>query len=199
MVGPVDTNDALRLDLPPCIDAGPLRLQVPQPGDGAALCEAIAESLTDLRRFLSALPWVAAEPSPDASEAWCRRSQANFLSRTDLPFLMREAGTGRVLGACGLHRPDWQVPKVEVGYWCRSSAQGRGWVVRAVTALTEYAFTHARAVRVELVTDTENAASRRVAERCGFALEGVRRHVLRNPAGELRSLCDYARLRDDAR
>lgn len=193
----MDTNDALRLDLPLHIDAGPLRLQVPQPGDGAMLCDAITESLTDLRRFLSALPWVAAEPSPAASEAWCRRSQANFLARTDLPFLMRDAATGRVLGACGLHRPDWQVPKLEVGYWCRTSVQGQGWVTRAVTALTQYAFTHVQAVRVELVTDTENAASRRVAERCGFTLEGVRRHVLRTPAGELRSLCDYARLREN--
>lgn len=187
----------LLLDLPATLDTARLRLRVPQPGDGAALCEAVSESLPELRRFLGALPWVAAEPSAESSEAWCRRSQANFLARTDLPFLMFERASGRLLGATGLHRPDWSLPRLEVGYWCRTRALGQGWVSEAVRAIAAYAFDQAGAVKVDLVTDEEHLASRRVAERCGFTLEGVLRHASRNPAGELRNLCLYARLRDD--
>ena len=48
--------------------------------------------------------------------------------------------------------------------------------------------------RVELITDAHNTASRRVAERCGFTLEGVLRHERRGADGTLRDTCIYARL-----
>jgi RimJ/RimL family protein N-acetyltransferase len=50
------------------------------------------------------------------------------------------------------------------------------------------------AQRVELVAEDQNVASRKVAERCGFALEGVLRNVVRGPDGRLRNTCIYARL-----
>jgi RimJ/RimL family protein N-acetyltransferase len=56
------------------------------------------------------------------------------------------------------------------------------------------AFERLRARRVELVTDEENRASRRVAELCGFQLEGVHRNSLRGPDGQLRNTCIYSRL-----
>jgi RimJ/RimL family protein N-acetyltransferase len=43
--------------------------------------------------------------------------------------------------------------------------------------LTEWAFAEAGAQRIQLVIDVENPGSRRVAERCGYVLEGVMRSV----------------------
>ena len=63
----------------------------------------------------------------------------------------------------------------------------------AVTALCGFAFAHLRVVRVEIVTDEENGAARRVAEGCGFVLEGILRHERRAPDGTLRNMCIYAR------
>jgi RimJ/RimL family protein N-acetyltransferase len=57
-----------------------------------------------------------------------------------------------------------------------------------------WAFDQLGAQRVELVVDDRNIASRKVAERCGFVLEGVLRNVLRDPEGILRNTCIYARL-----
>jgi RimJ/RimL family protein N-acetyltransferase len=50
------------------------------------------------------------------------------------------------------------------------------------------------AKRVELVTDEENVASRGVAARCGFRLEGVLQNVMQSPDGRLRNSCIYAKL-----
>lgn len=186
-------NDPLLLELPAAIETPRLHLRPPCAGDGAALHEAIAESLTEMRRFLASLPWLAGEQSPELSEAWCRNAHANFLARKDLPFLLFEKTTGQLLGATGLHRPVWTTPRVEVGYWCRTSRHGEGFTTEAVEAVSRYAFEHIRAVRIELVTDEENVASRKVAERCGFVLEGVLRHERRAPDGTLRNTCMYAR------
>jgi len=190
--------DPLLLELPETIRTARLVLRTPRAGDGAAWFDALRESLPELRRHLGWLPWVASDPTLESAEVHCRTAQANFIARKDLLFLMLEPASGRVLGAGGLHRPVWSTPKVEVGYWCRTSCTGRGYIAEAVAALVDYAFVHLDAVRVELVTDAENAASRRVAERGGFTLEGTLRQERRAPDGSLRDTCIYARLRNAA-
>jgi RimJ/RimL family protein N-acetyltransferase len=187
-------NDPVLIDLPASIETERLLLRTPQSGDGPALFDAITESLPDLRRFLASLPWVATEQSLESTETFCRRAQSNFIARTDLPFLAFDKRSGDLVVSCGLHRPVWATPKLEVGYWCRSSRTGRGFVGEAVQALTQLAFEQLHAARVELITDAHNTASRRVAERCGFVLEGILRHERRAPDGTLRDNCVYARL-----
>ena len=101
---------------------------------------------------------------------------------------------GRLVGVAGLHRTDFAVPKSEVGYWSRVSTAGSGFISEAVRALADLAFGTLGVVRLEAVIDEANAASRRVAERCGFALEGIHRHDRRAADGGLRNTCIYARL-----
>jgi len=186
--------DPVLLELPSSVDTPRLLLRVPRAGDGARLHEAVRDSLPELRRFLASIPWVACEQTPEASETYCRNAAANFVARRDLPFLIFERTGGALVGATGLHRPDWNTPKIEIGYWVRTSHTGRGYIAEAVQALTRYAFEHLGAVRVELITDEANAASRRVAQRCGFTLEGVLHNERRAPDGSLRNTCIYARL-----
>ena len=186
--------DPLLLDLPTSIETERLLLRTPQAGDGAYFLAALTESLPELRRFLSSLSWVAAEPSLESSEIFCRNAHANFVSRKDLPFFLFERATGQLVGAVGLHRMVWATPKAEVGYWTRTSRSGNGLASEAVTALSSYAFQYLRVVRLELITDEENAGSRRLAERCQFELEGTLRNDQRSPEGSLRNMCIYARL-----
>lgn len=186
--------DPLLIEVPTELRTERLLLRPFRAGDGVALQEALAESIPELRRHLWFLPWVAEDPTPQSAELRCRRAAAAFMSRSDLPYLAFECASGRLVGSVGLHRTDWQLPKTEVGYWVRSSEAGKGYVSEGVNALVAWAFEGLGAVRVELVTDESNTASRRVAERCGFTLEGVLRHTMRAPDGGLRNGCIYARL-----
>jgi len=185
--------DPLLIDLPTRIDTERLLMRPPQAGDGAQFFEVLSESLVEMRRFLAVLPWVAAEPSLEAAELHCRHAHAKFVARQDLPFFLFERASGRLVGATGLHRTVWATPKTEVGYWVRTSHTGRGLITEAVEAATRYAFAHVGAVRVELITDSANEASRKVADRCGFVLEGLLTNDHRAPDDSLRSTCIYAR------
>ncbi len=186
--------DPLLIDVPVRLETSRLVLRPHRAGDGAALHEALAESITELRQFLWFLPWVAEEQTLESAEIRCRRCESNFLARSDLPFLMIEKSTGRLVGSVGLHRTDWKLPKTEIGFWIRSSASGKGYVTESVETLVTWAFAQLGVQRVELVTDEANTASRKVAERCGFQLEGILRNMQRGPDGGLRSNCVYARL-----
>jgi RimJ/RimL family protein N-acetyltransferase len=168
--------DALNEDVPERLEPPRLIVRMPQRSDAAALNAAVLESLDELR---PTMPWAQTAPSSAQSDADCRRMQAKFLLREDLTMFAfeREAdgSEGCFVGGTGLHRIDWRVRRFEVGYWCRSSRQGRGLVSEAVQALTSLAFEHLKARRVEVRMDDTNERSWRVAERCGFALEGVLR------------------------
>lgn len=98
----------------------------------------------------------------------------------------------------GLHRTDWNEPKKEVGYWLRSSEVGIGYESEGIEVLADWALTDLKAIRVELVTLEENAASRAVAVRCSFDLEGLLRNVFCGPDGNLRHRYDFAKLPSQA-
>jgi ribosomal-protein-serine acetyltransferase len=62
-----------------------------------------------------------------------------------------------------------------IGYWLDEASEGKGVMTAAVAALADDGFERYRLVRVEIRADVENTASRAVAERLGFQLEGVMR------------------------
>jgi RimJ/RimL family protein N-acetyltransferase len=189
-------TDPLLIHVPECFFTERLVIRCAQPGDGAALNAAVRQSLDALRPFV---PWADAVPTPAESEAMCRKAQARFRLREDLMLLVFErradATEGELLGGTGLHRMDWKARRFEIGYWRRTGREGRGIATEAVRALTRLAFDELLAQRVELRIDTLNRPSWRVAERCGFTLEGVLRRESLAPDGLLRDMRVYARVR----
>lgn len=182
------------LDPPSSLETPRLHLRSFVEDDAPALHEALVESLPDLRRHLGHIGWVAEAPTLESARARCRKAQADFLLRTDLPWLAFEPTTGRLVASFGLHRTDWSLPRTEIGCWVRSSQAGRGHAGEGVSALAAWALGPLKAVRVEFVTDESNHGARAVALRCGFVLEGTHRQVQRDAQGRLRNLCVYARL-----
>ncbi|MEK8034825.1 GNAT family N-acetyltransferase [Ideonella sp. DXS29W] len=185
--------DPLRFPVPESFETDRLLLRPFLESDAPDLHEALAESVDELRANLWFLPWVAEEQTLESAGVRCRRARANFLLRTDLPYLVFDKAQGRLVASVGLHRTDWTLPKTEVGYWVRSTETGKGYASEAVSVLTAWALSGLGAQRVELVTDELNTGSRGVAERCGFALEGILRSTMRSPDGRLRNSCVYAR------
>ncbi len=185
----MDTIDPLLIELPAELLTSRLRLAPPAPGDGLLLNRAIVESFAELRVWMD---WAVTMPSVVESERFVRDSAARYLRRDDLPLFMRRRDTDEFVGATGMHRIDWQVPRFEIGYWCRTSLVGRGYVSEAVAAITRFAFDSLDAARVEIRTDVNNDRSWRIPERLGFRLEGVMRRDTRTPQGELRDTRLYA-------
>ena len=182
--------------VPELIPTPRLIIRTARASDAAAVNAAVAESLDALRPYM---PWAQTAPSLAQTEGECRRMQAKFLLREDLPMLMferdAEGAEAGYIGGTGLHRIDWAVRRFEVGYWCRSSRVGRGFVGEAVEAITRAAFEQLRARRVEVRMDDDNERSWRVAERAGFVLEGVLRSDSLTPTGEPRDTRVYAMTR----
>ena len=79
-----------------------------------------------------------------------------------------------------------QTGGARIGYWVAAPARGQGVCTRALTLLSRWALTEPELRRLELITDPDNHASQRVAEKVGFRREGVLRSHLLHPDGRLR-------------
>jgi RimJ/RimL family protein N-acetyltransferase len=98
-------------EFPDAFESERLLIRAPRSGDGAAVHEAIRESLPEL---LPWMPWAHEEQSVEVSEAFARQAHSEFLARRDLPLFLFLREGGRFVGGSGLHRIDWSVPRFEI-------------------------------------------------------------------------------------
>ncbi len=61
----------------------------------------------------------------------------------------------------------------EIGYGILEEYQGQGYATEAVTAALSWAFQNPNVTAIEAETDADNAASKRVLEKCGFVANGI--------------------------
>jgi RimJ/RimL family protein N-acetyltransferase len=86
-----------------------------------------------------------------------------------------------------------------IGYWVAASARGQGICTRALRLLSRHALDELELQRLELMTDPDNVASQRVAEKVGFHREGVLRAHLRHPDGRVRDSVMFSLLPGELR
>jgi RimJ/RimL family protein N-acetyltransferase len=86
-----------------------------------------------------------------------------------------------------------------IGYWVAAGARGRGVCTRALRLLARFGLDELGLVRLELITDPDNVASQRVAEKVGFRREGVLRAHLRHPDGRIRDSVMFSLLPGELR
>jgi RimJ/RimL family protein N-acetyltransferase len=170
------------IDLPSELRGPRVLLRPYRADDAEQLFAAIDESRDHLRPWVT---WVLNNRTVDDARDYCIRSQASWLLRTDLTLGIFDVVSGRYLGGTGLHDPDWHLRAFEIGYWLRVTAVGHGYATESTRLLVDFALSSLKARRVMLRCDARNHASRRVAERAGFILEGRLRHVSIAPDGSI--------------
>ena len=176
-------------EIPERLETERLIIRSPRLEDISAIYTSVRESLAELSPWMA---WATPEYSLAGCEENTRSAIAEFITRQNLRYHFHDRDTDEHIGCSGLHRIDWNVPKFEIGYWCRTSRTGQGYVTETVEALTNLALEDFGAARVEIQCDDKNVRSAGVAERCGYGLEGVLKNHSRGVDGSLRDTRIYA-------
>lgn len=177
---------------PETVETARLWLRAPRLGDAPLLHAAVLESLPELRPYMR---WATPNYTLTECEANTRAAMAEFAAREGLRYHFFDKASEQFVGNASFHHIDASVPKLELGYWLWTSRWGEGLMREAVSALAEMAERELEAARLEIRCDTRNLRSARVAEACGFRLEGILRNESRDPQGQLRDTRLYARVR----
>lgn len=112
--------------------------------------------------------------SAEWAREWIELVERRWRDATRATFAIADARTDGLLGSIGVRDVDGNG---QIGYWVLPAARGRGVATRALRLLSAWAF-DAGFGRLQLLTEPENAASQRVAEKAGFRREGLLRRYL---------------------
>jgi RimJ/RimL family protein N-acetyltransferase len=171
---------------------GVLGLRVPCADDLAGFAEQEEDALT------VAVGVRGAPKSRAAMSALLARSELDWLVGRAAPFAMVDQQSGRFAGS--LHLRLAGPPRVaDLGFVVHPGFRGRGYAGRALRLVSEWAFTRADFVRLELGMKRDNIASQRSAESAGFEPEGIATSRLRNADGTFSDELRYALINPDVR
>ncbi len=103
--------------------------------------------------------------------AHIRRLRGMFDLSQDRGYGIFEPDTGRMLGETGLLKRAG-IDALEISYWFRRDATGRGLATEAASTMVKVAFEFDKVKRMDLMCSPENERSAAMARRLGFTLEG---------------------------
>ena len=122
------------------------------------------------------MPWAQQMPTLEESESFSTMHRCKFLAREELVLLLFLKGKNTIVGSSGLHRIDWNIPKFEIGYWCRKRFRGKAISLnqrRQSRSLRLRTLGEAGGIRCDL----KNVRSQRIPNRLGFRWEGTLRNI----------------------
>ncbi len=148
------------------ITAGRLHLRPWQAGDAQALQRALTDP--------AVARWTGL-PSRPARELVTQTYPSRWADGTGAGFAVLDATTAVLLAGVDLHRIDTAAGTAEVGWFSVPQARGRGVGTEAVQVLCRWAFGALGLFRLTAQVEVGNWASRALAEKAGFTVEGVLR------------------------
>ncbi len=172
------------LDIPTEFSTERLTLRRYRPEEDSAVYFQMLQANRDhLRDFMPPM-MEAVQDEADAADV-LRQLTGEWQQRNLFIFGIWEKESHSYVGEAYLANPDWHVPSIELGYFLVEDKTGHGYATEAAQAAVRFAFERLHVRRVELQCAADNQASQRVAERCGFTLEGRQRQRHRKKDGML--------------
>ena len=113
--------------------------------------------------------------SMDDARAWFKRMTDFQASGASLQFVVVDKATSNAIGTCLLFRFEEANGQAELGFVLGREYCGAGFMLEALDALIDKAFTEMPMRRLEAVADSHNASSTQLLRRLGFVKEGVLR------------------------
>lgn len=162
------------VDFPDRIETERLFLRPYQPGDGSWYYQAGQRNREHLLEFEAGNAIL--EPcSEQEAEILVRELAAEWVGRRCFFMGAFKKDSQEFVAQIFVGPVNWDLPEFEVGFFVDIDHERQGHVTEALRAVLSVLFNQAGAHRVRLQTDETNLRSRKVAERCGFILEGTLR------------------------
>jgi len=140
------------------------------------------QKMSDAGRFFEILSnpnfrYLPAKPATlDEEKEFLRQNSAKRKKKREYNFSILHDGI--LVGAIGVRIDQFRPYIGEVGYFVDEAYWGKGIATAALNQLERFIANETTMSRIEIRMSTENAASERVAQKCGYSKEGVLNHML---------------------
>jgi RimJ/RimL family protein N-acetyltransferase len=170
------------MEIPTSFSTSRLLLRAYAPGDAATYLAVGQKNHAHLQRFESGNSILTLHTLDESTALIAELTQA-WQARRYFMLGAFEQTSGEFVAQIYVGVVNWELPEMEVGYFVDVDHEGQGYVSEAVRATLAWIFTCLEAHRVSLRCSDANPRSARVAEHCGFQLEGHLRETHHDPEG----------------
>jgi RimJ/RimL family protein N-acetyltransferase len=137
--------------------------------------------------------WFTGVPAPGQTRAYIEKALQGHANELMLPFAVREARSGEIVGTTRFYDFVPDLPRIAIGYtWYARRWQKSHLNVACKRLLLQHAFESLGCVAVEFHTDHRNLDSQRAIERLGAHRDGVLRAHKRRPDNSIRDTVCYS-------
>jgi ribosomal-protein-serine acetyltransferase len=184
------------LDIPTRLETDRLILRRYEPGDGPMYFAVGQKNHHHLQPF-EADNVILSAKTPEEAENIIRGLNEDWIARNSFFLGAFDKKTLEFIAQIYIGVVNWELPEFEVGYFVDVDHQGKGFITEAVQGALGFIFRCLKAQRVCLHTRDTNLPSQRVAERCGFTLEGHIRENKRDADGTVSGDLYYGLLKSE--
>ena len=175
-VPPVVPPGALRDARQPRLEGDRVALRPWDSGDAEMLRRAFRDP--EIRRW-----HMRQLDGPGDADAWIASWSERWTAETDGSWAALDPESGEAAGQVGLRQITLEFGVAHVSYWTSPAFRGRGLAARAAQVVADWALGDLGLHRLEVHHSTANSESCRVAERAGFAAEGLLHSALLHDDG----------------
>ena len=140
----------------------------------------LSEMLSKNKDFYKYLPWAFYYKTPEQQFTFLKDAENCWKNSSGATYSMHMRKDGNFIGVCGVFNIDWFEEICEIGYWLNPQYKNQGFMSEAVKTVSKNFF-NMGFKRIEIMTNPENIASCKVAEKCDFEREGLMRSCTFNP------------------
>ncbi|WP_165310819.1 GNAT family N-acetyltransferase [Vibrio ziniensis] len=139
-----------------------------------------AEAFSDCIRCSPSLhqwvDWCHEQFSKKDAEQFILANRLNWVKADAYGFGVFEKQQQQLVGMVAINEFYRIFNMASLGYWIADKSQHKGFGKEAVNALIEFCFSQLKLTRIEIVCDTENLPSQKLALACGALKENVARN-----------------------
>ncbi len=110
-------------------------------------------------------------------------------------FVIVDLATDTIIGFADIKTIDWNIPKAELGYFIDKEYEGKGIISKAIARIIAHCFNDLELKKISLRVHESNMASRKIAEKHGFEVEGIIRSDYKMTNGVIIDVMYYGLLK----
>ena len=130
----------------------------------------------------------------ESTQLFVAERVSKIIEKTYFPFIVVDNGINTIVGFIDVKNIEWNIPKGELGCYVDAEYAGKGLSTRALQMVTDYCFKELGFRKLFLRTQESNTSARRIAEKCGFEIEGKIRQDYKTFSGQIVDLLYYGKL-----
>lgn len=128
------------------------------------------------------------------TETFMAEKLVNIEKKAYFPFLIIDIRNENVAGFIDVKNIDWKIPKAELGCFLDEKYAGKNISKKALLLVINYFFNEMQFRKLFLRTHQDNIPARKLAESCGFEVEGIIRSDYKTTEGRIVDLVYYGLL-----